>query len=100
MKNFLAITSLTICYFGHAQQITASFNSPDTICINQSFSLTNTSTGNINNYFWNICSGPTTAPTQTSGLANASYSLNLPVYLDVVKDGNNYHMFVTNNGDG
>lgn len=74
----------------------ASFVAPDTICVNQTFTLQNTSTGSVISNYWSACNSTASANTQTfntgtvTGLAN-------PVFLSLNKDGANHYIFVSNN---
>jgi PKD repeat protein len=77
---------------------TASFTSPDTVCVNQSITIQNNSQG-ASTYYWNFCSGNLASDPLGINMGNLG-SLNGPVYSDIVKDGNNYYVFVTNHYDG
>jgi gliding motility-associated-like protein len=76
----------------------ANFIIPDTVCVNQTITAQNTSTGGVS-YYWNFCSGNLgTAPIGLN-MGNLG-SLNNPVYSSINKDGNNYFVFITNIRDG
>lgn len=77
----------------------AAFNAPDTVCVNQSFTVQNTSTGTISSYYWSACNTIVSASTQTSNTGALS-TLSLPVFLSVNKDGSNYYMFVSDHSPG
>ncbi|MCF6404958.1 gliding motility-associated C-terminal domain-containing protein [Chitinophaga filiformis] len=74
----------------------ASFNIPDTVCVNTPVRITNTSTGG-STYFWNFCSGSLFNTPSVSNLGNIGGNLNVPTFMSTAKDGNNYFAFVTNN---
>ena len=72
-----------------------SFSSPDTVCVNQSFSISNLSTG-ANSYYWTFCQGNTSTAPQAINLGNVGF-FNGPVFITIAKDGSDYYAFVTNN---
>jgi gliding motility-associated-like protein len=74
----------------------ASFDIPDTVCVNTPLKIQNTSTGG-STYFWNFCSGSLFSTPVVSNLGNINGNLNVPTFLSTAKDGNNYYAFVTNN---
>lgn len=78
---------------------TASFNAPDTVCVNTPFQITNTSIG-ASNYFWNFCTANINQPPTGTNLGNVGGLLSAPVYIDYVFTNGNYYGFVTNNHPG
>lgn len=75
---------------------TASFTSPDTVCVNTPVTFTNTSVGATSS-FWNFCvANNTTIPTGNN-LGNLGGNFSRPVYVDYVFENGNYYGFVTNN---
>jgi len=74
----------------------ASFNIPDTVCVNTPVKIQNTSTSG-STYFWNFCSGSLFNTPVVSDLGNVNGNLSVPTYLSMTKDGNDYYAFVTNN---
>jgi len=76
----------------------SNFVVPDTVCVNQNISIQNTSTGG-NTFYWNFCDGNLMANPSGLNLGNIG-NLNKPVYSVIVKDGDNYYVFISNNGDG
>ena len=74
---------------------TALFSSPDTVCVNQSFSVTNLSTG-VNSNYWTFCQGNTNLTPQAINLGNIGF-FNGPVFITIAKEGTDYYAFVTNN---
>ena len=78
---------------------TASFNIPDTVCINTPVNITNTSSG-ASSYYWSFClADPTQSPTGVN-LGNVNNTLTTPVFSDIVSDNGNYYAFITNNYPG
>jgi len=77
---------------------TASFIIPDTVCVNQSITIQNTTTGG-STYYWNFCSGNLSNNPIGINMGNLG-SLNRPVYSVIKKDSSNYYVFITNNYDG
>ncbi|MCE3258557.1 MAG: domain containing protein, partial [Bacteroidetes bacterium] len=82
-----------------AQQIVAGFNAPDTVCVNQTFTIQNTTTGPANSWYWSFCMGNTNLPPVATNLGNIGF-FNGPVYYSIGKDGSNYYAFVSNNWGG
>ncbi len=79
--------------------VTASFTSPDTVCINSPVNIQNTSQG-ATNYFWSFCTANINQPPIGTNLGNVGGALSLPVYIDYVFTNGNYYGFVTNNSPG
>ncbi|MBW8682903.1 T9SS type B sorting domain-containing protein [Chitinophaga rhizophila] len=75
---------------------TASFTTPDTVCVNQTFKIQNNSTGG-STYFWNFCSGSLFSTPAVTNLTNIGGALRTPTFLAMAKDGANYYAFITNN---
>lgn len=73
----------------------AFFSSPDTVCVNQSFSVSNLSTGATSNY-WTFCQSNTNSTPQAINLGNIGF-FNGPVFITIAKEGTDYYAFVTNN---
>jgi len=76
----------------------ASFEIPDTLCVNADVTIQNTSTGG-SLYYWNFCSGNLAITPIGLNLGNTGV-LNGPVYSAIANDGNNYYVFITNVNDG
>ncbi len=76
----------------------AAFTCPDTVCTNQNITVQNNSL-EASSYYWNFCSGNLTNNPLGINMGNLG-SLNGPVYSDIIKDGNNYYVFLTNHYDG
>ncbi|MES2513852.1 MAG: gliding motility-associated C-terminal domain-containing protein [Bacteroidota bacterium] len=74
---------------------TASFLSPDTVCVNQNFNITNTSIG-ANSHYWTFCQSNTNLTPQATNLGNIGF-FNGPVFSTIAKDGSDYYAFITNN---
>jgi gliding motility-associated-like protein len=78
-----------------AQVVTANFTCPDTVCVNQSFNITNLSVG-ASTYYWTFCQGNTNVTPLAANLGNLG-GFNGPVFVTMAKDGANHYAFVTNN---
>ena len=76
----------------------ALFSSPDTVCVNQSFSVSNLSTGANSNY-WTFCQSNTNSTPQAINLGNVGF-FNGPVFITIAKEGTDYYAFVVNNTFG
>lgn len=75
----------------------ASFATADTICVNNTLNITNTSTGQTTNY-WNFCVSDITSVSPTGvNIGNPGNTLSLPVFGDFVEQNGNYYLFVVNN---
>jgi gliding motility-associated-like protein len=77
----------------------ANFTAPDTVCVGQTFTLQNISTGSVNSNYWSACNSTLVASTQTSN-TGALTGLSNPVFMSLNKDGSNHYMFVSNNNPG
>ena len=75
-----------------AQEI--SFMSPDTVCVNEIFNITNTSLA-VDEIYWNFCSTDLSNPIEQQSLENLT-TLDVPVFMDIAKDGDDYFAFITN----
>jgi gliding motility-associated-like protein len=91
---FLCLLSFNIVVFSQV----ANFNIPDTVCVKQSITIQNTSTGG-GSFYWNFCSGNLATNPLGSNLGNLG-SLNNPVYSAIAKDGKAYFVFISNIRDG
>ncbi len=87
-----AISRLTI--YGQI----ASFIAPDTVCLGQTITIQNTSSG-ASTYYWNFCSGYIGNTPIGQNLGNLG-NLNGPVYIALADDNNNKFTFVTNHLSG
>jgi hypothetical protein len=93
----LFLYSIMLSWFMKMQaQSVASFTVPDTVCVNQTFTITNTST-NASTYYWNFCSGNTSTTPQATNLGNPGGLLQLPSSVCIFNEAGNYYMFVANN---
>ncbi|MGC4103698.1 PKD domain-containing protein [Ferruginibacter sp.] len=77
----------------------ANFTIPDTVCINQAVSITNTST-NASSYFWNFCVANINQSPVGTNLGNIGGELSQPVFMDYVQYNNNYYGFSINHWPG
>ncbi|MGZ8550623.1 MAG: hypothetical protein ACXWV2_08180, partial [Chitinophagaceae bacterium] len=59
----------------------ASFSAPDTVCVNQSVPVTNTSTG-ATTYNWNFCTANINTTPTGSNLGNPGNQLTTPCFID------------------
>lgn len=75
----------------------ASFIAPDTVCVNEQFTIHNT-TESASTYYWNFCVA--NSSTNPTGLNLGNFGFSTPVFTDYAKDGINYYVFVTNNYPG
>ncbi|SFM77002.1 gliding motility-associated C-terminal domain-containing protein [Chitinophaga sp. YR627] len=99
MRSFILSTCLVILFTGYsawAQQ--ASFTAPDTVCVNEAITLTNTSTGG-SSFYWNFCAGNLYQPPTAVNFGNINGAFQTPVFLEMAQEGGNYYAFVTNNAE-
>ena len=99
MRTFLFSFLVLLSKFTSAQNVTASFTAPDTVCVNSTVNTQNTSQG-ASNYFWSFCTANINQPPVGTNLGNVGGMLSLPVYVDYVYTNGNYYGFVTNNSPG
>ena len=74
---------------------TVGFTVPDTVCVNSSIKITNTSVG-ASSYYWNFCSGNSGTTPVGTNMGNIGNSLNIPEYLDYGYENGNYYGFILN----
>ena len=75
---------------------TASFVSPDTVCVSTPFTITNTSI-NASTYLWNFCVPDLNSNIpQGVNLGNLGGILSQPSFMDYVNDNGNYYGFSCN----
>src|SRR6185436_11408799 len=79
-----------------AQCPVAGFNVNDTICVNLPFTVTNTSTANVN-YSWDFCAGD--LKNVPSCILTGTYGLSGPSGMDIETDGTNWYGFIANFGN-
>jgi gliding motility-associated-like protein len=80
--------------------VTASFTAPDTVCVNTTVQINNTSVG-ASNYYWSFCEANINAAPAAINLGNPGNLLSLPVFMDIAQDASgNYFAFVVNNLPG
>lgn len=75
----------------------AAFESLETVCINQSIELKNTSSGG-NKYFWDLCSGDLDKTSSASLLTTITAS-NVPTGITLIKENLTWYAFVTSRGN-
>ncbi|MFH0893488.1 MAG: gliding motility-associated C-terminal domain-containing protein [Bacteroidota bacterium] len=76
----------------------AEFTLPDTVCVNELFTITNTSVGGTT-FSWNFCSASINFAPSGTNMGNLG-SLDKPVFIDIAKDGTDYYGFATNLNTG
>lgn len=79
--------------------VIASFDAPDTVCVNTPVTITNTSQ-NVTNYYWNFCSAGTNTTPQGTNLGTIGGALQTPVFIDYVKFNGDHYGFVINHVTG
>lgn len=77
---------------------TVNFIIPDTVCVNQNFTIQNTTLCG-SSYYWNFCSGSISNTPLGLNLGNLG-TLSQPVFSSIAKDGNNYYVFISNDWTG
>ncbi|HVZ96831.1 MAG TPA: LamG-like jellyroll fold domain-containing protein [Chitinophagaceae bacterium] len=87
------------CEIPTSSNVTASFNAPDTVCVNTPVQVTNTSVG-ATSYYWNFCSANINASPIGANIGNPGSQLAGPVYIDYAEDNGNFYGFVSNNYSG
>jgi gliding motility-associated-like protein len=80
----------TIC-----AQVNATFISKDTVCIGEALTLTNTTSGPAETYYWNFCGLDISFEPSPVNLGDLGI-LNIPVFITIVEEGDNYYGFVSN----
>jgi gliding motility-associated-like protein len=76
----------------------ASFIVEDTVCINDSVVISNTSNGAAS-YYWNFCSGNLFYDPGGENFPDPG-TLNGPAFIDFAEDASGYYAFITNHTDG
>ena len=94
---FGLIFSILVYVSSFAQIINSSFIVPDTVCVNQTFTIQNTSTGSINSTYWNFCTSSVVL-TQSVNLGTSASSF--PVFMSINNDAGSYYAFVSHNFPG
>jgi gliding motility-associated-like protein len=79
--------------------ITTDFRIPDTVCVNEPFTITNLSVG-ASSYYWSFCTGNTGTNPLGFPMISVPSFYNQPVYSALVDDNGELYSFVTNMGDG
>jgi len=81
------------------QNVLVGFTAPDTVCVNSTVPLVNTS-NNASSYFWSFCSGNLSSTPVATNIGNPGGILSQPVFMDLVKENGNYYGFVVNHNPG
>jgi gliding motility-associated-like protein len=97
MRGFVLGLILSLSLISSSQVINTSFIAPDTICVNQTFTIQNTSTGSISSSYWNFCTSSVVL-TQSVNLGTSASSF--PVFMTINNDAGNYYAFVSHNFPG
>ena len=97
-KYILSFFSVLIIASLSVKSQVADFIIPDTVCVGKTINVQNTSSGG-STYYWNFCSGDLSITPTGINFGNIG-SLDRPVYSSIAKDGNDYFVFVSNNGNG
>lgn len=80
-------------------QVTASFVSPDSVCIGSPLVLNNTSK-NASSFLWSFCATDLNKTPTATQLGNVGNLFAIPVFMDYVFVNGNYYGFLVNNGPG
>jgi uncharacterized protein (TIGR02145 family) len=77
-----------------ASLLNVGFIAPDTVCVNQSINITNTTTGG-STYYWNFCSGNANNDPTGLNIGNPGALLDIPTYITLVKENNDCYSFIS-----
>ena len=77
--------------------VVAAFSMPDTVCINSPIPVVNLSTG-ASSWYWKFCQGDPL--TDLHGIALNMATLDEPLGITLVREGNNFYTFNTNSISG
>ena len=72
---------------------------PDTVCVNEPFTITNLSQGSTT-YYWSFCTSDAGATPFGLSMPMLSSNVLQPGYVALVMDAGKYYTFITNEGDG
>lgn len=89
------LTSSSLCDACEVETVTASFTAPDTVCVNTSVKITNTTKG-ATNYYWNFCEPDINSNPTAVNIGNPGGYLSQPVFSDLAEYNGNYYAFVVN----
>jgi gliding motility-associated-like protein len=84
----------TFC--GFTQTVIPSFALPDTVCVNTSVNITNTSIG-ASSYYWNFCTANINKVPTGASLGNPGGQLTTPCFIDYAYQNGNWYGFITSN---
>ena len=73
-----------------------SFTAPDTVCVNNPVSITNTTT-DASSYYWNFCTANINASPGGINLGNPGGQLTTPCFIDYAYENGNWYGFITSN---
>lgn len=97
LKVTLLLSATLFSLSVSSQSVSVAFTIPDTVCVNQAFSIQNNSSGNISSNFWSFCQTNFNGAPTANNLGNSGNQLYYPVYFSYAKQAGNYHAFVCNN---
>jgi len=76
-----------------------SFIAPDSICVNAPVQISNTSVGGTT-FYWSFCDADLLQTPQADNLGNIGGIFSQPVFMDIVEQGGNFFVFVTDHYPG
>jgi gliding motility-associated-like protein len=76
----------------------AAFTTPDTVCINDRITISNTSVG-ASTYYWNFCGYNLYGTPKLTGLGNINNTLYTPTFITMQEDAGTWYGFVSNFGN-
>lgn len=79
--------------------VVPSFTIPDTVCVGNPVTITNTST-NASSYYWNFCAPDVNTTPLAVNIGNPGSFLSQPVFMDLAEENGNYYGFVVNHFPG
>src|SRR5258705_3370142 len=97
MRRLIIFFSL-LHKLGTAQTITADFSVSTPVCLDQSISISNTSSTNATNFVWDFCLTDI-ATTPTIGLLGMANSISNLGAIEVVNDNQLWYGFIPGRGD-
>jgi gliding motility-associated-like protein len=90
----LSITILLGIQLSISGQPVVDFTLPDSSCVGAQINITNLTTGG-STFYWNFCSGNANSDPTGVNIGNAGNLLDVPTYITLVQDGNNYYSFIS-----
>lgn len=99
VRLFLSIIILSGIQFTISAQPIVNFTLPDSVCVGAQINITNLTTGG-STFYWNFCSGNLYSDPTGANAGNPGGLLDVPTYITLVQDGNNYYSFINCQGAG